>query len=260
MKPSWVLSEDEKNRRFRKTKEKKENNNSRRRQTEDDINTESGSLTQQELPKEEEDYDDDEDMTTRSPLSPSSSRIPPLISVNILAKYQDMPGPSHMSSNLEPLTSRIATSPLSQPGCSSTNPYPPQISRGHPSHQMAALVPRSMSPQYPYSYRSSRGVSGCMDHSLVQMGYSGPSHQQQDYPSDSESGSHHSSPGVRESFLMEPSVQMTSDEHIQIQRLCEEHDVSYKSVPFGEELIKEMVICSVFGIPLSTSAAMTGEL
>ena len=43
-----------------------------------------------------------------------------------------------------------------------------------------------------------------------------------------------------------------------LRRLSDEHDVQYKSIAFGEELIKEMVMASVFGVPLSTTAAMTG--
>ena len=35
------------------------------------------------------------------------------------------------------------------------------------------------------------------------------------------------------------------------------HDKQYRSVPFGEELIKEMVMASVFSLPLSQNSAMT---
>ena len=37
-----------------------------------------------------------------------------------------------------------------------------------------------------------------------------------------------------------------------------DHDERYRSVNFGEELIKEMIMCSMFGIPVSTSAAING--
>ena len=40
-------------------------------------------------------------------------------------------------------------------------------------------------------------------------------------------------------------------------RLAEAHDKQYRSVPFGEELIKEMVMASVFSLPLSQNSAMT---
>ena len=59
-------------------------------------------------------------------------------------------------------------------------------------------------------------------------------------------------------ILFEPIVEISEDELCKIKRLSDEHDVQYKSVAFGEELIKEMVMASVFGVPLSTTAAMTG--
>ena len=39
--------------------------------------------------------------------------------------------------------------------------------------------------------------------------------------------------------------------------LSKAHDDQYRSVPFGEELIKEMVMASVFSLPLSQNSAMT---
>ncbi len=39
--------------------------------------------------------------------------------------------------------------------------------------------------------------------------------------------------------------------------VVERHECAYRSVPFGEELIKEMVMMSAFGLPMSTSGAMT---
>ncbi len=57
-------------------------------------------------------------------------------------------------------------------------------------------------------------------------------------------------------ILVEPVVPMTQDEIMQIQDLAERHDREYRSVAFGEELIKEMVMASVMGIPLSPNATM----
>jgi hypothetical protein len=50
---------------------------------------------------------------------------------------------------------------------------------------------------------------------------------------------------------------VTSDEIAQIKAIARIHDLNYKSINFGEELIKEMVMSSVFGVPLSPSATMT---
>lgn len=54
----------------------------------------------------------------------------------------------------------------------------------------------------------------------------------------------------------EPEIRVTDAEIEIIRDVSLRHDERYKSVGFGEELIKEMVMCSVFGIPLSTSASI----
>ena len=42
-----------------------------------------------------------------------------------------------------------------------------------------------------------------------------------------------------------------------ITQISQSHDRRYKSVSFGEELIKEMLFSSVFGVPLKANAALT---
>jgi len=61
-----------------------------------------------------------------------------------------------------------------------------------------------------------------------------------------------------ELFLSEPEIKFTDEEHNQLKVLVGSHDERYRSVNFGEELIKEMIMCSMFGIPISTSAAISG--
>jgi len=56
----------------------------------------------------------------------------------------------------------------------------------------------------------------------------------------------------------EPEIKFSSSEYKQLEILVTEHDERYRSVNFGEELIKEMIMCSMFGIPVSTSAAING--
>ena len=58
-------------------------------------------------------------------------------------------------------------------------------------------------------------------------------------------------------LVVEPKIVMSPDERSAIDKLAREHDITYKSVPFGERLIKEMLMSSVFSIPLSTDAALT---
>jgi len=56
----------------------------------------------------------------------------------------------------------------------------------------------------------------------------------------------------------EPDIKFSSAELCHLQQLVKEYDERYRSVNFGEELIKEMIMCSMFGIPVSTSAAING--
>lgn len=59
-------------------------------------------------------------------------------------------------------------------------------------------------------------------------------------------------------ILAEPEIKFTEGEMCKLQLLMEQHNVQYKSVNFGESLIKEMIMCSMFGIPVSMSAAISG--
>jgi len=63
---------------------------------------------------------------------------------------------------------------------------------------------------------------------------------------------------MRERMLQEPEIKFTTEEQEQLNSLVKQHDERYRSVNFGEELIKEMIMCSMFGIPVSTSAAISG--
>merc|ERR1719468_1148521 len=62
----------------------------------------------------------------------------------------------------------------------------------------------------------------------------------------------------RQLLSNEPEVKFCEDERFQMEKLIKEHNDKYRSVNFGEELIKEMIMCSMFGIPVSTSAATSG--
>ena len=50
---------------------------------------------------------------------------------------------------------------------------------------------------------------------------------------------------------------VTADEISQIKAIARIHDINYKSINFGEELIKEMVMSSMCKVALSPSATMT---
>ena len=51
---------------------------------------------------------------------------------------------------------------------------------------------------------------------------------------------------------------LTVEEDNYLKNLVGVHDAQYKSVNFGEEMIKEMMMCSMFGIPISYNAAING--
>ena len=59
-------------------------------------------------------------------------------------------------------------------------------------------------------------------------------------------------------LLDEPEVKFSEDERKVMDNIVVEYEKCYRSVNFGEGLIKEMIMCSMFGIPVSASAAIKG--
>jgi len=49
-----------------------------------------------------------------------------------------------------------------------------------------------------------------------------------------------------------------AEDSLEIERVVRDHDTVYFSVNFGEVLIKEMLMCSMFGVQVSSSAALQG--
>jgi len=62
----------------------------------------------------------------------------------------------------------------------------------------------------------------------------------------------------RRGMMIEPDIKFSSEEYEMLTAMVEAHDKQYKSVNFGEQLIKEMIMCSMFKIPISGSAALNG--
>ena len=56
----------------------------------------------------------------------------------------------------------------------------------------------------------------------------------------------------------EPEVKFSEDERKVMDTMVVQYEKCYCSVNFGEGLIKEMIMCSMFGTPVSTSAAIQG--
>ena len=48
---------------------------------------------------------------------------------------------------------------------------------------------------------------------------------------------------MQDRMLREPEIKFTKEEDQQLARLVKQHDERYRSVNFGEELIKEMIMC-----------------
>jgi len=61
-----------------------------------------------------------------------------------------------------------------------------------------------------------------------------------------------------QSLSNEPEIIFTEDEMCALNEIVKKHDERYRSVNFGEALIKEMIMCSMFGIPISPNAALAG--
>lgn len=81
---------------------------------------------------------------------------------------------------------------------------------------------------------------------------------EEDYEEYEDSVYSNSSEESSAALFTEPEIKFTSEELGHLQQLVQEHDRQYKSVNFGETLIKEMIMCSMFGIPVSMSAAISG--
>jgi len=97
------------------------------------------------------------------------------------------------------------------------------------------------------SYSARPGQSGSPS------SFSGDDESQSIYSSSSSESDKHTV-----SILTEPEIKFTGEEMFVINKLVDTHDERYRSVNFGEQLIKEMIMCSMFGIPISASAAMSG--
>lgn len=151
--------------------------------------------------------------------------------------------------------------------------HKPSTSRDRPSN--ASLI----SQQYSGSYTtSSDSIKNCYPMVSQASGSSNSYSKERFSPSQNSSGS--SPPPISElsdeeyeetvyskssddersivGILSEPEIKFTDEEHHQLKMIVESHDERYRSVNFGEELIKEMIMCSMFGIPMSTSAAISG--
>merc|ERR1719350_2576667 len=140
---------------------------------------------------------------------------------------------------ISPMQSTYSSTPSPQ----SNNPT---MASSDPSNQNTQLHYKQ--PQYDYSQ------------TIQQISYN-----QHDYGWDSDyendiftSDEEDNTRALLKAIANEPEIKFTTAEYNQLEKLVKDHDERYRSVNFGEELIKEMIMCSMFGIPVSTSAAING--
>merc|ERR1719350_1330766 len=140
---------------------------------------------------------------------------------------------------ISPMQSTYSSTPSPQ----SNNPT---MASSDPSNQNTQLHYKQ--PQYDYSQ------------TIQQISYN-----QHDYGWDSDyendiftSDEEDNTRALLKAIANEPEIKFTQEEELQLDKLVKQHNERYRSVNFGEELIKEMIMCSMFGIPMSTSAAISG--
>lgn len=266
MKSSWVLSEEERHRRFRKHREKKEQQNEQLHAPD----------SRQNLDDDENNENYDDDRYSNSPMSGHSGGHEPEVKFHQYQMGRVFSSPPPLS----PITSRRhlniqLTLPDMNRSQYSEGVYNPYCAG---SQGPTVNVPPSMYMQ-PHPYHHNPYGPSNVDHPI--QGPSSSVHQAirlsaneiqnsiptcpllvkaepLESPSDEENyvSDDHADEDTGFSIPAAPMEEITADELAQIKAIARLHDINYKSVNFGEELIKEMVMSSVFGVPLSVSATM----
>nr|AID52839.1 nuclear receptor [Tigriopus japonicus] len=267
MKPTWVLSEEERSRRFRKTREKKARQNSTRKSNEgsepetnngqgneDDQIPGSSKLdtrTHSTLHGSTHAFDNSGRIIEAEALSaPKPGHLPPSANQAVMVSS----GMAHNWGRCSKTPPNVMFTPAmealikSKQGNDSSSGLVQQMSLGRDPTAGASYSFKQADLMF-YDYNptrkdTNRSPSTC---SSSRSPYSSRSY------SPHEAFPQRFSPGIP----LEPQMTVSEDEIIQIRRLSYEHDKFYRSVAFGEELIKELVMCSVFGLPLSPNQAMT---
>jgi len=297
MKPSWVLSEEEKKKRFRKTLQKKAEERASRER-----GGEQGRMEGEEDEEDEGDRDEAEPPLESPPPGwqpPPHLPPPPTLFASPSTTAAPRPPPPPFFSPGEPrdlthgaqlLTAAAAVSaagaprppfappfyvdPRDVPGHGHRYPIPAvplagpssrfnaagaYVGQPPPAAMMVAAAAAAFEgrpsefARHHYPTATIRDVTDD-DDMEEDDGRESASPASSHYSTSSSSTANSSAAIV--TYRREPELPVTHDEWEQIHLIAEEHERQYRSVPFGEELIKEMVMCSVFAIPLSTSASM----
>lgn len=284
MKPSWVLSEEERFRRFRKHREKQHQGGTSQSSREEDRGGR-GSLQQSSrVSRESEDSSGSSepmDLTSHMDFG-GGSPPPPTLSQPL----EHLPPPP-MDTSPYPLSMPLGHT-YTPPGSFVAPPtHPPHVRQmpPHPTYHLAGdpalfggmAVAGAAQPMeftlpsgsgLPYAVGSD-GRLQQYDEGRLPPGYPQAHHREWHSDNDSQISTSDEGHHRRNSEMsdedgvtrplppLEPIVEISEDEISQIRAIAQVHDVNYKSVNFGEELIKEMILSSACGIPLSPKSTMT---
>ena len=111
---------------------------------------------------------------------------------------------------------------------------------GHTGPGPALLLPARPAPAQSVIVRA--GVGGGA-HSRPAGSTGSPAHSDSEESASGRSDSELSQRSVESLFWTEPELKFCEEELIHLNRLVELHDERYRSVNFGEQLIKEMIMC-----------------
>lgn len=241
MKPSWVLSAQEREQRFRKSKAKK-------LKVEDDV-WQDNILSDNSISQPQEDVVQIMGVPTgESSITLEPVKLESVLEVsNCSISAKETQAIATMSS-LSPVLTTTAMTSNSMIGSSDTKHF---VKLCYPSDGNSPVVTKWF-------------VSPSTSGSAAPLDLSGEDDTQSNYSS---TGSSVSTSSVSDedstvnsniSIYNEPEIKFTPEELFNLNKLVQSHDERYRSVSFGEQLIKEMIMCSMFGIPVSASAAING--
>jgi len=273
MKPTWVLTEEERTRRFRKVREKQTVDNANSSSTVDEgYDMDENNLEMQSFKPPPAIFGNnaayngfDEVVEGVVGCSSSSSRggggasLADVMSEDYVEVKQD-PDLNNVYIKHEIEGERSVRGPI----ITSTKKEVPESIEGPQGFgEMDSIVNSvSSSPQDTF-YSSSSKTSQPSSQCIIQ--FVSPPVQtciNEEFVETSLDDEEHYSSSDDEAMMggipIQPIIVLTFEEELFLKNLIDTHNERYKSVNFGEELIKEMIMCSMFSIPVSTTAAING--
>jgi len=270
MKPNWVLTPDERERRFRKSKAKK-------LKIEDDASSDQVVLNREEnvlfmIPgpnqmvskalmlqpvniknetmSEIPDPSSGQNLNTGCDQIVEGAQSLPLLSAkaspsavpvsSLSSLVTDTPNSSQVGSTISLIP--VSSSQRFVKLCYPSNGNSPIVTTVAPETTVTRWY---MSPESGPATPAPLDLSGDEDNQSV---YSRSSGSERDEPS----------PVNVVGIYSEPDIKFSQEELLTLNKMVDEHDQQYRSISFGEQLIKEIIMCSMFGIPITQGAALSG--